>query len=214
MKATAIALLACILIIAFAAPCFSGQSRSYQTLAGGPKMALHIQAHNAKQSCGNLPVIDQFEDITRMVSGTGDYDVFMVVFDFDGLTGGGFTYAEFALVWPGGWGSAATSHCGDLAIGGIVNPYDAIALSWSTCQTSHAFAPISWTWINAGGAGQIQIDYRSGLPRFLGVTDCAFVEIPTEYVYFAGVDVTPWEGVPTVDATEPTTWGGIKAMFR
>jgi hypothetical protein len=214
MKATAIALLACLLVIALAVPCFAGQSRSYKTFAGGPKMALHIQSHNAKQGCSNLPAISTFGDIARMETGTGDFDVFMVVFDFGGVSGGGFTYVEYGLSWPGDWGSALTTHCGDLAIGGIVNPFDAIAVSWSACQTSPAFAPIAWSWLIASGPGQIQIEYRTGDTPFLGITDCAFTEIPPDSIFFAGVDVDPWEGEPDPEAVEATTWGDIKAMFR
>jgi hypothetical protein len=213
MKATAIALLACVLVIAFAVPCFAGHSRSYQTLDGGLKMMLHIQDHNAKQSCSNLPVFASRDDITRMETGTGDYDVFMVIFDY----GAGYTNVEYGLSWPAGWGSAATIQCADLNIGGIVNPYDWISLSWITCQTTPAYSPVAWSWINAGTAGQVQIEYRpreANIPAALGTIDCAFAEVPAESIFFAGIDVNPWEGQPDTLAAEPTTWGGIKAMFR
>lgn len=212
MKVTAIALLACVLVVALAVPCFAGQTRSYQTLEGGLKMMLHIQPHNAKQSCVNLPVFASRGEITRMVSGAGDYDVFTVIFDY----GAGYTNVEYGLSWPAGWGSAATNHCGDLMIGGIVNPYDWISLSWTTCQTSPAISPVAWTWLNASSSGQVQFEYRPAPPEpaSLGTIDCEFQEVPAESIFYAGVDVDPWEGVPNPDAVEATTWGDIKAMFR
>jgi hypothetical protein len=214
MKATAIGLFAGFAIMAFAAACFAGSSQGYQTLDNNLKMALHIVPHNAKQSCSNLPSITGFGDITRTQSGAGDYDVFMVIFDY----GSGFTGAEFGLSWPVGWGSAITSHCADFAIDGIVNPGDVISLTWSTCQTSPAYRPITWTWLTATGAGEIIMVHKQRVPPtdpiyFIGIADCAYHEQGATYVYFAGIDVVPWEGVPYV-ATEPTTWGGIKTMFR
>jgi len=213
MKATAIALLACVLVIAFAVPCFAGHSRSYQTLDGGLKMMLHIQPHNAKQSCSTLPVFANRGEITRMAEGTGDYDVFMVIFDY----GAGYTNVEYGLSWPAGWFSAATNHCGDLGIGGIVNPYDWISLSWTTCQTSPAYSPVAWSWINAATAGQVQIEYRPrelDIAAALGTIDCDFTYVEAESIFYAGVDLDPWEGQPDTLAAEPTTWGEIKAMFR
>ncbi|MGD9402871.1 MAG: hypothetical protein PVF95_11450 [bacterium] len=212
MKASAIGLIVCIIIVAFAAACFAGQTRGYQTTDVNLKMALHIKAHNAKQSCSNLPVITELGDMTRTATGAGDYDVFMVLFDY----GTGFTGAEFGLSWPAEWGSGTTNHCGDFAIGGIAFPEDIISLTWSACQSSPAFAPITWTWLAATGPGQIIMvyKYRDTPPGpILGIVDCAFQEHLAEYVYFAAVNETPWEGEPYY-ATEPTTWGNIKSMFR
>jgi hypothetical protein len=215
MKATAIALMVCVLVAALIVPCYAGQSRPYKTMANGAKLALHIAAHNAKQNCGNMPTFATRDNIVRQVSGTGDYDVFMVVFGFAGFTGGGFTNVEFGLSWPAEWGSASTTHCADLAIGGIINPYDWLSISWTTCQTTPAIRAVCWSWINASTSGQVQIEYRPGDDPFLGMVDCAFVEIDAESIFFAGVDMNPWEGVPDpINATEPTTWGNIKAMFR
>jgi hypothetical protein len=219
MKATATGVVVSILIIAMASVCFASNSRGYRTGDATqlePKMALHIQAHNAKQGCGNLPGFSTFDDIVRQVTGAGDYDIFMVLFDF----GAGFQGAEYGLIWPAGWGSGATTHCADFAIGDIVDPFDAISMTWSTCQSSLTYAPIAWTWVTAAGAGEIKITWRPGsteppvIAPFLGITDCTVEakEWDTNYVYYAGVDVVPFDG--PWEATEPTTWGGIKAMFR
>lgn len=212
MKATAIALLIGVLVVALAAPCFAGQSHSYRTFAGGVKLALHIQPYNAKMNCGNLPTFTTRDDIVRMETGTGDYHVIAVVFDY----GAGLTNVEYGLSWPGGWGSAATTHCGDLVIGGIVNPYDWISVSWAACKTEPAILPVAYTWLNASTAGQIQFEFRPAPPEpaTLGIVDCDFGSVATDSIFFAGVDIDPWSGVPDTVSTEPTTWGEIKSMFR
>jgi hypothetical protein len=100
-------------------------------------------------------------------------------------------------------------------IGGITNSGDGISLTWTACTTTPAYFVAAWSWIAPASAGQVQIDYRPGEPKFLGITDCSFQEIDASYIYFAGVDVAdPWEGEPNPDAVEPTTWGEIKSMFR
>ncbi len=211
MKATASGVLVCMLVLALAATSLAGSSRGYRTFDVAPKMALHIVPHNGKQSCGNLPSISTFEDITRMQSGLADYDVFTVVFDY----GTGFTAVEYALKWPTEWGSATTTGCGDFVIGDVVNPGDRLSMTWTECQTSPSFYVVAWSWLLPTSAGQVQLDFPSEEGAILGIADCDFNEIWATYLYFAGVDVDPWEGEPDPEhAVEATTWGNIKSMFR
>jgi hypothetical protein len=146
MKATAIGFIACMIIIALSATCYAGHSQGFTSegkLVETLKIALHLAPHATKQNCTN-PVITTRDDLIRQGTAGGSYDVFVILFDY----GPGVTGLEYGLNWPAEWGSAATTHCADFAIGDIVDP----------------------------------------------------------------IDVEPFEG-PWV-ATEPTTWGGIKAMFR
>jgi hypothetical protein len=211
MKARAIGTIAiaCMMIIAFSAGCFAGHSRGYtsgEKLTETLKVALHLMAHSGKQSCAS-PSISTRGDLVRQGTAGNDYDVFVILFDY----GPGVTGLEYGLIWPAGWGSAATTHCADFAIGSIVNPGDGMSITWTLCQTSPEFMPAAWSWISAATAGEIKLTWLAGSERLM-YTDCDFTEFEADSVFFAGIDVEPFEG--KWEATEPSTWGGIKAMFR
>jgi hypothetical protein len=175
------------------------------------KVALHVQEHDADQSCDNLPAIAGCGDISTTYSGCGEVDVFTVFFDFDGCTG-----AEWALTWPEEWGTALTTSCGDFTIGTITAPGDWVATTWSTCQPGPAIIP-AWTRLTAGGPGRVDPipKYRPGrMDYFLGIANCSFAEINVMCAFGVGV-CGMYGGDPCgPTASEPTTWGLIKGMFR
>lgn len=180
-------------------------------LAGGEsvKVALHVRAHNAKQSCANLPVIEGCGDINATYAGCGDVDVFTVFFDFDGCTG-----AHWGLTWPAEWGSGATTHCGDLSIGGIVDPGDWVAVTYMNCQPGPVIV-VAWTWLM--GAWSPGVVYPVAAPPewpFAGITDCDFVEWEAVCTFGAGICGACGDDPCGPSATEAATWGTVKSMFR
>lgn len=173
------------------------------------KVALHVQAHNATQTCDNLPQIEGCSDIVTTYPGCDDVDVFAVFFDMEE-----FHATEHGLLWPTEWGTGVTSHCGDLFIGDIVVPGDWMALSWFDCQPS-SVGVVAWTWLVASSPGAIDPIPRPG--GILGVTDClhgVYREWPVICAMGAGVCGIYGDDPCGPSAAEPSTWGSIKAMFR
>jgi len=198
-----IACIAALLVVFAASACSAGDE--------DVKIALHVLAHNAKQTCANLPSIVGCGDFVTTYSDCDDVDVFAVFFDFDGLT-----YTEHGLTWPVEWGSATTTQCGLLSIGDIMDPGDVIAIAWSECQPGPTKIS-AWTWLSPNGPGAIDPVPRpatGSLPSFLGITDCEFVEIQVICAFGAGVCGIYGDDPCGPSAAEATYWGAIKAMFR
>ena len=175
------------------------------------KIAIHVQAHNAEQTCESRPVIMSCGDIQTTYSDCEDVDVFGVYFDFDGLT-----CAEYGLAWPEEWGTGVTTSCGDLTMGNITHPGDWISLAWTECQPGPTMIS-AWTWLSADGPGVVAPVPRpatGGLPPFLGIADCEFVQIQVMCALGAGVCGICGDDPCGPSATEAGTWGAIKVMFR
>jgi len=170
------------------------------------KCAVHVDGHNAKRSCTNLPVI---EDCTGVVTtwGTYSFDAMPTFFDLYGITG-----AEYSMTWPAWTYSATWTNCSDLVIGAIVNPGDAISHTWTVCQIQYAVI-CGWAWLYADGPGMLCMVPHAGT-GFIGVVDCEFQPDVPMCFFCAGVygDVGDDPCEPT--ATEASTWGGIKGMFK
>jgi len=181
------------------------------------KLGLHIAMHEDRGCYKNMPVIENREDFINFwlqVEYPCDFDVFVVLFSYDGVSA-----AEFGLTWPQEWGSTwYTFVCSDGHLGDIRNPGDVAALAWYDCQSvpvSPEYYPIAWAFLTATTPGEIGILPGSSRDEVL-VAACkaqGFVETAVESVFHAGIGSLPYMGPPKV-ATEPTTWGAIKAMFR
>ena len=218
MKARAIAMVVVVVVIGLALPCFAGRSagranNAFVAANEQYKLALHVAAHGTQTCTKGMPTFSTRGDLVRQWATYVDIDVFFIIFQYDEVTG-----AQYGLNWPAGWGTAATYHCADFAIGTIVNPGEGFAMTWTACQTPTGaggtrpgFWPISWSWIVPDSDGEIQLEENPDTGK-IGLSDCGFVELGPDSVFFAGVGVVPYEG-PFV-GTEPTTWGGVKAMFR
>jgi hypothetical protein len=148
------------------------------------KVALHVQNHNSKQSCSNLPALAGCQDIVTTYAGCTDVDVFVVIYDMNEYLG-----ADFGLDWPAEWGSAAFTHCADLGIGDIIDPGDGAALAWATCQYS-TIKPIAWVWLFPTAAGNVDI-IPSSLSEALVIYDCSYIEEAPAAVYSAGICGAP-----------------------
>jgi len=173
------------------------------------KVAVHVQAHNAKQSCINLPVVADCSDIVTTFGASYSFDGFPVFFDLYGVT-----TVEYSLTWPAWTYSCAFNNCADLVIGGIFWPGDAITHAWTQCQLGYSIiGGYGWWYADVGSAGHIcPIPHTES--GFLGVIDCEFAEDVPMCVFCAGVEGAIGDDPCAPTATEASTWGGIKSMFK
>ncbi len=170
------------------------------------KVAMHVKAHNAKQSCATLPVIEDCSGILTTYGGYS-FDGFPVFFDLVGVT-----FCEYSLTWPAWTYSCAFTNCADLVIGGIAWPGDGISHAWTECHYVPAIIP-GWGWWYADDAGMVCPIPHTG-SGFLGVIDCDFIEDGAICVFCAGVFGAIGDDPCAPTATEASTWGGIKSMFK
>lgn len=211
-------------IVALALPCWAGGGKAYvnDTDASSDnanvKFAIHFVTY-ATKSCSKLPSITAREQMVTRWNSTGDVDAFFVVFDYDSL----LNY-EYALSWPSEWGSCSTVICAkDLAIGTIANPGDGLVGTFYECQrpvrvggTRPNYWVVAKHWLAPSGAGEISI-LRNPATNMFGVTGCWPESNPIyafpETLYYGGILMDPYVGPPP-NATLPTTWGAVKALFK
>jgi hypothetical protein len=234
MKATAILIV--MLMFVLAAQGWAGDSRRYvgdtQATPGqvnkNTKMALHLIQHSG--SCKGVTISSRADIVKNLDTwstdpSTGGIDAFLVVFDYDSITG-----IEYGLSWPSEWGTASTKICipSPISVGGIVNPGDGISISWvgATCKipSNHGgadapFLLVASTWvIPSVGGGEIVIKDNPPTGATV-VQSCRDGEFrgpeSVDSVFDAGALMPTglYEGPPRF-ATEPSTWGSIKAMFK
>jgi hypothetical protein len=170
------------------------------------KAVVHVQAYASKASCTNL--VPTFTSCDQFVTTfpTYAFHALPVFFDTYGITG-----AEYSLVWPG-TSSAGWIPCSDFSIGGIVNSGDPVSQTWSLCQIQYATI-CGLAWVFAGGPGFVCMvpNADSG---FFGVTDCEFQTDVPMCIFCAGVLGEIGDDACAPTATEASTWGGIKSMFK
>ncbi|MGD9401467.1 MAG: hypothetical protein PVF95_04245 [bacterium] len=180
------------------------------------KLGLHIELHEERGCSKNMPVLNDRQDFVNYWMSAEfpcDFDFFVVVFSFDETQG-----VEFALDWPGEWGSTwYTFVCADNNLGDIREPGDWISIVYNQCQPGNdgtGFLIPAWAWLTATGPGELEILPTPGdRISLIGCWHHDYEEIMVDSVFYAAIGFVPYMGPPLV-ATEPTTWGGIKAMFR
>jgi len=182
-------------------------------LAGGNpanKIAIHLKAHPT--SCTKAyPAFTNCSQIVFTWMNLGDVDAMPVFYDMVG-----YTVTEFGLTWPAAWGSMSWVRCkGELAVGTILNPGDGTSIAWTTCQVGWGIAPGAG-WLIATEPGMV-----CPIPYFAtgdyGVVDCSpspgpYYDYPVT-VSCGGVGMVGDDPCRAV-ATESSTWGEIKSMFR
>ncbi len=207
------------LIVAVLTVCFGASSMAWAIDVPPmqqPKMALHIDTHQSRGCTKGVPSISSQDDLVRVWDSYGDIDVFVYIFNYNRLMG-----VDYSLVWPEEWGTTSFTSCSDLIIGDPHNPGDGISQAWTSCKSRYEGAPAfllcGWAWLYASSDGEIKImDLPGGGDQWIRIGDCADSSedlVTPDSVFYAGVNVDPYEG-PPVYATRPTTWGAIKAMFR
>ena len=214
-RVTGIVILSMVLLSGL---CYAGHTHGPLAANTNVKMAIHLLEYNSGMGCTTKQGFPQIsgtgEIVDRIDPGSYPYNMhaFPVVYGFVELTG-----VAFGLTWPAGWGSTAWTRCvGDQAIGSIVNPGDGQAFTYLTCKYPPgdipSFLVLGYAWLEAAAAGEVEISANPST-NYLNVTDCLFQETVIESVFHGGIGLEPYKGGPKY-ATEPTTWGEIKAMFN
>jgi hypothetical protein len=158
-----------------------------------PKIALHLASHGVAD-CNNTPAINRVEDIVRYWPNLEDIDAFVVIFDYDCLTG-----YYYGLDWPAEWGSCSTITCYEDCEGRITHPREQGMRCYCGRSTgaNHPFTGMAYHWLTPTCPGQITLRGDDG-GTSPGILDCWteywYAEVPAESVYCAGVQVVPGYG--------------------
>ena len=185
---------------------------SYPALGGrnpDVKVGIHVLPHDPERGCFlNFPVIDDPSDIIFTYDGCGEeVDFFPVFFDLSECRG-----VEYAVIWPGSQTCTFTI-CSYSHIGQLVNSGDWISQCWLECKTGYAIIP-GWGEVTMDEPGYVcfaEVPYTGQI----SILDCSdAIDVPVAN-FCAGVCGTIGENPLYADqATEPTTWGEIKSLFR
>jgi len=172
------------------------------------KVAVHVMSHAAKRSCANLfPDITECEDIVYTLA-SADVDCFPVFFDLSEYKG-----CEYGLSWQGTYSCVFTS-CSDLTIGDIVDSGDGVSHTWTECQNEDIAIP-GWAWIYEPDSSQVCVIEHPDAYA-INILDCSDgLDEPWEDPYCAGIGGEDGDNpcdYPT--ASESSTWGSVKSLFR
>jgi hypothetical protein len=174
----------------------------------GVKVGVHVMDH-ASRSCAKaatMPVINKCEDIVPTHAGV-NVDAFPVFFDMTEYQG-----FDYGLTWEGGASGVFTS-CSDLTIGGIVNSGDGVSHAWTLCQNDSLAIP-GFIWLYSYGQVCVVENPAAG---FLIAGDCSGAKdtlVLDLSSACAGTNGVTGENPCLLPATEPTSWGSIKSMFK
>ncbi|MFZ1947635.1 MAG: hypothetical protein WAW06_08815 [bacterium] len=175
------------------------------------KVAVHCKAHPTSCTKG-YPAFTACTSINTTWAPCGDVDVMPVFYDLTEVL-----VVEFAMTWPVEWYSMSWVRCkGDLAIGTVKYSGDGTAISWMTCQYSWALAP-GYGWIAPTTPGYVNV-VPNPATNMYGVVDCQpspgpYMDAP-RCVNKAGLCGFIGDDPCLATATEPSTWGQIKGMFK
>jgi hypothetical protein len=183
-------------------------------LAGGNpahKVAIHCKAYPG--SCTKAyPVFTTCESIVETWAGQGDFLAMPVFYDL-----ASYSAIGFGLAWPAEWGTMSWTRCkGDLAVGGILNSGEGTGITWTACQTNWGLA-LGFGWLIATGPGSV-CPIPDPATGDIGVVDCApspgpYLDVPM-CISCAGIGGLIGDDPCRPTATETSTWGEIKSMFK
>jgi hypothetical protein len=174
------------------------------------KAALHIVPHEERTCAAGWPDISDCAEINTVFEGCGDFDVFPVFFDLAEVG-----RLEYGLGWPVEWGDCVFIPCAaDQVTGDIVSAGDGIAHDWDQCHRAEVVIP-GYAWFASPVTpGQVVLTPNPST-GFLGATDCNGTRD-----FAIGLAASGVCGIPGEDAcdcgcaSEPSTWSGLKSMFR
>jgi hypothetical protein len=167
------------------------------------KTAVHVIPHGSRTCAKGYPVVAGCGDIITTEPGL-DVDAFPVFYDLNEYQG-----FDYGMTFPGPYSCAFTS-CSDLAIGTIVWPGDGISHAWYVCQPGPIVLP-GWGWIYGSGEVHVVPHPTAGGPN---IGDCAGeLDVPVCYT-FAGIGGFFGDDPCRPTATEQSTWGSIKGIFK
>jgi hypothetical protein len=171
--------------------------------AGIGKVGVHVLPHASRTCAKNFPVITFCADIITTEPGP-DVDAFPVFFDLVEYQG-----FDYGMTWPGMYTCAFTS-CSDLAIGTITHPGDGISHAWYACQPGPV-AICGWGWIWDYGIVCVVPHPTAG---GINIGDCSgFIDGPI-CIFCSGIGGYIGDDPCWPTATEQSTWGDIKGIFK
>jgi uncharacterized repeat protein (TIGR01451 family) len=179
-------------------------SRDWERVGG-----LHVLPHMDGRTCtGTASEIETCQDIETEIAGCGFVQVFPVFYDIPEFRG-----VSYSLVWPEDWSDMTFTSCSDITIGDIVRPNDTLSQSWSECRSGQLVVT-GWGEVFSRSPGRVEMSNAGGeSPQIVA---CDGRTIGTEWQFACGICGAPGDdrpcGSPT--AVMPTTWGGIKSMFK
>ena len=176
----------------------------------GRYAGLHVLPVNRNRSCADMATgVTACHDIKTEIDGCGFVHVFPVFVDIPECRN-----ISYKLAWPDEWSDMTFTSCSDVTVGDMVHPWDEISHSWSTCKSGELLIT-GWGEVFAAGPGRVEMPFDGY--GYATITTCDGRTLTTDVPFACGVcgavgDEPACGGGPT--KTVPTSWGGIKAMFR
>lgn len=178
-------------------------------------LAVWAQANNGKRTCAT-DIVSSCSAIQQSEATAGYVDLLIVLYDFEGATG-----IEYGLSWTVPYFTSWTN-CTDLYVFVPTGANSAdVSQTWTTCEVGGGIGGpgVVLGWANMYGAGRMDIGITS-FPNDPQIVDCTFQRdvVHTTHPGFTGgglpgpEDLTPCQVGPT--ATESTTWGQLKDLYR
>jgi hypothetical protein len=200
-------------ILSDEAPRSSVTEQTYISSSGECLIAIHVRPHQPALTCAEVASdVRDCEDILT-TAGECDVDVFPVFFEICECQG-----IEYALTWPSGWGDMVFTSCSDLTEGNIVSPGDGVVHRWSSCRSDYLIVP-GYGRLVADGPGLVEMVYHP-ITGQIKMTTCRGFEYWLHpvggMVFRAGACGAAGDRIDCggPQRTMPTTWSGIKAMFK
>jgi hypothetical protein len=184
------------LTLVLSASAFAGQNAA-------AKGAIHVIPHASRTCAKGFPVVTGCGEIITTEPGL-DVDAFPVFFELIEYQG-----FDYGMVFPGPYSCAFTS-CSDLAIGTITWPGDGISHAWYLCQPGPIVLP-GWGWIY--GTGYVELVAHPTAGGVI-VGDCGGVLDDIICLTKSGIGGMFGDDPCLPTATEQSTWGGIKGIFK
>jgi uncharacterized repeat protein (TIGR01451 family) len=175
-------------------------------------MAVHVLPHQPTMTCAQAaPDVDGCDDVAT-TTGACDVDVFPVFFEILECQG-----VAYGLNWPIEWGEMFFTSCSDVTVGEIALPGDGISHLWTGCRTDYLILP-GYGRLIADTPGLIEL-IPHPTTGVISLTTCGGYEyevLPMGLAFRAGVCGAEGDRIDCggPQQTRPTTWSGIKAMFR
>jgi hypothetical protein len=215
-KLLALALLA-VIGIGIAGQATAGQNPLAQ-------LAIDVRAKTKTTSCATLgTAVPTCSAVVQTGAtqppGTGAVSVTVFAHTFNAMT-----VTSFGLDWHDSsfLYSAAATNCGDTPFVTVRATDATVIMAWGTCQTSSGGADTKPILVMTAvtGTNPGRIDFKTNDIGELLMVDCNFVsdDIHTTHPGFGQgavpgpADLAPCVAGPT--ATDASTWGGVKSLYR
>jgi hypothetical protein len=212
MKKILVATMVAVMGLALASDVMAGANPMAQ-------LAIHAQPNNAKRNCGTTSIASCGAIVqSSPISGTGYYDLLVVLYDFEEVTG-----VEYGLQWGSMYFSSFIP-CSDLYVFVSTGPQSAdVSQVFTSCTDGGGIGGagrvLGWCNVYSTSADALRFSVTS-FPADPSIVDCLFQQDPIHTMHpgFIGGgvpgpgDLGPCEVGPT--ATENTTWGQLKDLYR